>query len=152
MIDSETIQTLLDLLNPMHGEIDRQTYDERYKQGFDAPDDAEYNVDITARMERDLTQAVLILEARKRDTVTDPAAHSLIDALQDENKQLRARLAQAAVKAMEEPSHIVNIRLYEAVTLALKRLDELNRDDEAGIRLILANAILPQIAADGGEK
>jgi hypothetical protein len=64
-LDAETIQTLLDLLNPLHGEIDRQTYDERYKQGFDAPADAEYNVDITARMERDLTQAVLILENRR---------------------------------------------------------------------------------------
>lgn len=74
MIDSETIQTLLDLLNPLHGEIDRQTYDERYKQGFEAPADAEYNVDITARMERDLTQAVLILEARKREAVADPTA------------------------------------------------------------------------------
>lgn len=65
----ETIRTLLDLLNPLHGEIDRQTYDERYKQDFDAPEDAEYTVDITARMERDLTQAVLILENRLRKGV-----------------------------------------------------------------------------------
>lgn len=67
-LESETIQILLDLLNPLHGEIDRQTYDERYKQGFDAPADAEYNIDITARMERDLTQAVLILEDRRRSS------------------------------------------------------------------------------------
>lgn len=64
-MDAETIQTLLDLLNPLHGEIDRQTYDEKVRENFDAPADAEYNVDITARMERDLTQAVLILEDRK---------------------------------------------------------------------------------------
>jgi hypothetical protein len=62
----ETLITILELLNPLHGEIDRQTYDERYKQGFDAPAEAEYTVDITARMERDLTQAVLILENRLR--------------------------------------------------------------------------------------
>ena len=62
----ETLLTLLGLLNPLHGEIDRQTYDERHKQGFDAPADAEYTVDITARMERDLTQAVVILEDRLR--------------------------------------------------------------------------------------
>lgn len=63
-MDAETIKTLLDLLNPLHGELDRQTYDEKMKHNFDAPPDAEYNVDITARMERDLTQAVLILEDR----------------------------------------------------------------------------------------
>lgn len=31
--------------------------------------------------------------------------------------------------------------LLEACRLALKRLGELNRDDEAGIRIVLANAI-----------
>ena len=31
--------------------------------------------------------------------------------------------------------------LREAATLALKRLGELNRDDEAGIRMVLANAL-----------
>lgn len=66
---AETTQTLLDLLNPLHGELDRQTYDEKQKQNFDAPADAEYNVDITARMERDLTQAVCILENRLRGQV-----------------------------------------------------------------------------------
>lgn len=61
-LDRETIQILLDLLNPLHGELDRQTYDQKVRENFDAPADAEYSVDITARMERDLTQAVLILE------------------------------------------------------------------------------------------
>lgn len=68
-MDLETIQTLLDLLNPLHGELDRQTYDEKYKENFAAPADREYNVDITARMERDLTQAVCILEDRKRQGI-----------------------------------------------------------------------------------
>lgn len=31
--------------------------------------------------------------------------------------------------------------MFEALRLALKRLGELNRDDEAGIRVVLANAI-----------
>lgn len=65
-MDRETTQTLLDLLNPLHGEIDRQTYDQKVRENFDAPADAEYNVDITARMDRDLTQAVMILENRLR--------------------------------------------------------------------------------------
>lgn len=64
----ETIQTLLDLLNPLHGELDRQTYDDKLHENFDAPRDAEYHVNITAQMERDLTQAVLILEDRKRQS------------------------------------------------------------------------------------
>lgn len=67
-MDAETIKTLLDLLDPLHGEIDRQTYDQKVRENFDAPADAEYNVDITARMERDLSQAVLILENRLRQT------------------------------------------------------------------------------------
>jgi hypothetical protein len=40
-MDKETIQTLLDLLNPLHGSLDRQTYDEKHRDGFDAPRDAE---------------------------------------------------------------------------------------------------------------
>lgn len=68
-MDRETIQTLLDLLNPLHGSLDRQTYDERLAQNFDAPGDTEYSVTITAQQERDLTQAVMILENRKRGDV-----------------------------------------------------------------------------------
>jgi hypothetical protein len=63
--NQETIKILLDLLNPLHGELDRQTYDQK-RENFDAPDDAEWSVNVTARMERDLTQAVLILENRLR--------------------------------------------------------------------------------------
>lgn len=63
-MDRETIQTILDLLNPLHGSLDKQTYDERVQENFDAPDDREYDVSVTARQERDLTQAVCILENR----------------------------------------------------------------------------------------
>ena len=62
----ETVQILLDLLNPLHGELDKQTYDEKLAQNFDAPRDAEYEVTITAQQERDLTQAVCFLESRLR--------------------------------------------------------------------------------------
>ena len=61
----EDINILLNLLNPLHSELDKQSYDEKLSQNFDAPPDAEYNVNITAQMERDLTQAVLILESRR---------------------------------------------------------------------------------------
>jgi hypothetical protein len=66
-MDRETIQTLLDLLNPLHGSLDKQTYDEKVKSDFDTPGDAEYAVDVTAQQERDLCQAVMILESRLRD-------------------------------------------------------------------------------------
>jgi ribA/ribD-fused uncharacterized protein len=67
--DAETIQTLLDLLNPLHGEMDRQLPEQfTDEHEWDAPPDREYNVNITAQMERDLTQAVLILENRKRSS------------------------------------------------------------------------------------
>jgi hypothetical protein len=61
------------LLNPLHGSLDRQTYDERLSENFDAPPDAEYAVNVTAQQERDLTQAVLILESRIR-ALSPPAA------------------------------------------------------------------------------
>lgn len=63
-MDKETIKIILDLLNPLVGSLDKQTYDERVQENFDAPDDREYAVNITARQERDLTQAALILERR----------------------------------------------------------------------------------------
>lgn len=69
-MDKETMQTLLDLLNPLHGSLDRQTYDEKLRENFDAPRDTEYDVTVTAQQERDLTQAVCILESRLRDVAT----------------------------------------------------------------------------------
>lgn len=62
----ETLLTLLQLLNPIHSSLDKQTYDDKVKEGFDAPPDAEYGVNVTAQQERDLTQAVCILESRLR--------------------------------------------------------------------------------------
>lgn len=68
-MDAETIKTLLDLLNPLHGSLDKQTYDEKMREDFDAPKDREYDVAVTAQEERDLTQAVLILEDRLRQAL-----------------------------------------------------------------------------------
>lgn len=66
IVDRETVQTLLSLLNPLHGELDRQLYDERGREELEVPRDREWDVTITEGMERDLTQAVLILENRLR--------------------------------------------------------------------------------------
>lgn len=72
--NGETIQILLDLLNPLHNTIDRQLPEQfTDEREWDAPDDREYNVNITARMERDLTQAVLILENRRAALHANPA-------------------------------------------------------------------------------
>ena len=64
MIDRETAETLLALLNPLHGALDRQFLD-KPEDPMPMPDD-EHDVLITNKMERDLTQAVLILEDRRR--------------------------------------------------------------------------------------
>lgn len=61
----KTIQTLLDLLNPLHGALDKRTMDlreENYPADFCRDD--EIDVIVTRGMERDLTQAVSILENR----------------------------------------------------------------------------------------
>jgi hypothetical protein len=74
-LDLETIQTLLDLLNPLHGSMDRQVNDQRTDEDYmDPPPDREYAVNITAQQERDLTQAVMILERRRRDFIPPTAA------------------------------------------------------------------------------
>lgn len=59
----ETLRTVLDLINPLHGSLDLQTYDERHRENFDGAD-SEFAVNVTNQQERDLTQAVLILEGR----------------------------------------------------------------------------------------
>lgn len=64
-MDLETIQTLLDLLNPLHGSLDKQTYDEKIASVYEIEKHHEYDVTVTAQQERDLTQAVLILENRR---------------------------------------------------------------------------------------
>lgn len=66
-MDKETIQTLLDLLNPLHGALDKRTMDlpeQNYPADFSRDD--EMDVIVTRGMERDLTQAVSILEDRLR--------------------------------------------------------------------------------------
>jgi hypothetical protein len=83
-MDKETIKILLDLLNPLHGSVDKQVMNQvTDERELDAPSDREYNVDITARMERDLTQAVCILESRLRDfnPPTGASTRDLLDML-----------------------------------------------------------------------
>lgn len=99
-LNRETIQTLLDLLNPLHGEMDRQTYDQK-RENFDAPDDAEFSVNVTARMDRDLTQAVLILENRKCDPqiATPPASQPPAEAGREELDYIQSVIIENAVRA-----------------------------------------------------
>lgn len=60
-IDRETAQILLELLNPLQGSLDRQI---NLNGPPNAPDDREYGVYVTVQQERDLTQAVCILQNR----------------------------------------------------------------------------------------
>lgn len=55
---------VLDLLNPLHGSLDKQLMDERSREEWNTPPDCEHHVIITEKMERDLTKAVLILEGK----------------------------------------------------------------------------------------
>jgi hypothetical protein len=65
-MDRETIQTLLDLLDPLHGSLDRQFLDNGPEHPLGGHPDDEHDVLITTQQERDLTQAVCILEDRLR--------------------------------------------------------------------------------------
>lgn len=84
IIDRETAQVLLDLLNPLHGSLDRQFLDKREHPLGSHPDD-EHDVIITAQQERDLTQAVCILENRMRET----------DSEREEYQRLRKEMSAA---------------------------------------------------------
>lgn len=72
-MDSETLQMILGLINPLHGKLDKQCYDEKLRESFDAEPDAELEVTITFQDERNLNQAVLILESKLRDAALTPA-------------------------------------------------------------------------------
>lgn len=75
-MDTETIHILLDLLNPLHGSLDRQMYVDKPNPDFDPHPDDENDVIVTAKMERDLTQAVCILEDRKRQSLAQRGGKS----------------------------------------------------------------------------
>lgn len=55
----ELVQALYAAADDIHGEIDRQTYDEKRRGDFDLPDDYEYSVTITAAQERALSTAIV---------------------------------------------------------------------------------------------
>ena len=75
IVDRETVRTLLELLNPLHGSLDRQVTEQfTDERELGAPPDREYDVNVTAKQERDLTQAVLILENRLRQTAAEAQA------------------------------------------------------------------------------
>jgi hypothetical protein len=67
----ETLRTVRDLLNPLHGSLDIQVPEQfTDERELDPPPDREYAVNITWQMERDLTKAVCIIENRIRDEST----------------------------------------------------------------------------------
>src|SRR5260370_644827 len=77
MLEGETIQILLDLLNPLHGDLDKQTYDAKVAMEFDMPPEYAHDVTVTAQQERDLTQAVCILENRLRQAAAPQGREAL---------------------------------------------------------------------------
>ena len=96
-LDAETIQTLLDLLNPLHGSLDEQTYNEKIKENFDAPREYEHHVMVTWGQEGDLSQAVRILEDRKSQI-----ASGLVTAAHPDEAAIRADERERCAKVAEE--------------------------------------------------
>lgn len=118
IVDRETAQTVLDLLNPLHGELDRQVYDERMREELEVPRDREWEVSVTEGMERDLTQAVCILENRLRERgQPDTAAHKFIDALNAANLEYSG-LSWSGFnvfgdsKSIEKVKHLTQVENY----------------------------------------
>lgn len=84
---AEFAKRLLELLNPLHGSIDKQTYPERIRlRGHYLAPDAVFDVNITVKQEADLESAVLLLEAvvdaaidAKQPATPTPPVRPLVD-------------------------------------------------------------------------
>jgi hypothetical protein len=120
MIDAETIQILLDLLNPLHGSLDIQVTEQfTDERELDPPKDREYAVNVTWQNERDLTQAVMILEKRKAGLAAvasvllewrDARAAFLacVDTVPHEDQGIPADLSRRFVDAEEKLFEVAN--------------------------------------------
>lgn len=68
-IDRATLQRILDLINPLHGDLDRQTHDEKIKSAdLGLPPDYRFDTGVLAEHERGLTDAVVLLEAALKES------------------------------------------------------------------------------------
>jgi hypothetical protein len=72
-IEADSARQLLNLLNPLHGSLDEQTYDEKRKAEFDPHPDDEYAVNVTSKQEGDLTKAVVLLEKLASQSTAQPS-------------------------------------------------------------------------------
>jgi hypothetical protein len=62
-MDMETVQTLLALLNPLHGELDEQMYEAKNVGSGPIPEESdEFEVVVTLKQEEDLARAIVILQ------------------------------------------------------------------------------------------
>jgi len=116
-LDRETIQTLLDLLNPLHGSLDEQVYEQfTDERELDAPPDREYGVNVTAQQERDLTQAVKILENRLRDPqYVDQPTLPTLPTLPMASSFVPNETARAAFRAMDKEAGDVLMEQFFAL-------------------------------------
>jgi hypothetical protein len=122
----EDFRAILELINPLHGEIDRQVMDQREFKGseMDTPDDAEYSVNITAKHERDLTQAVLLLESRLAapsvgvEVREDLSAEDLARAMQSANAL--AQLRRISWESIDDAERQHWLFLADAGLLAIR--------------------------------
>lgn len=69
---------LFDIANELHGEFDKQTYDEKRRADFDLPDDHEFDVRITAKQERALSRAIIRIERLDRAPTEAPSTAQLL--------------------------------------------------------------------------
>jgi hypothetical protein len=99
------------LINPLHGEIDRQLLDQRLPD--DLPDDAELDVLITRKHERDLSAAVLLIEQFQRSDLKSDLdiAYERINAI-------------GSPDSAEDPNNQFAKGINHAVDAALKIIDE----------------------------
>lgn len=100
------------LINPLHGEIDRQLLDQRLPD--DLPDDAETDVLVTRKHERDLAAAVLLIEQYLRSDARSPLdiAYDSINAI-------------GSPDTAEDPNDQFAKGINHAVDAALDIIDEL---------------------------
>jgi hypothetical protein len=66
------LESLFSIADELHGEFDKQTYDEKRRADWELPDDHEFTVTITAKQERALSRAIIAYEEALASMASTP--------------------------------------------------------------------------------
>lgn len=69
----QVLNALFEIANDIHGEIDKQTYDEKRAAEWDLPEDHAFDVRITQAQDHALNKAILLVEKHRAALAAPPS-------------------------------------------------------------------------------